>query len=40
LPRFPETNQAVTGLASKRAISKEQAKGLAELFRLPVELFL
>jgi len=31
---------AVAGLASKRAISKDQAKRLAEFFRLPVELFL
>jgi hypothetical protein len=40
LPRSPETNQAVTGPAGKRAISKNQANGLAEFFRLPVELFL
>ena len=40
LPRSPETNQAVTGLAGKRAIDKDQAKGLAEFFRMPVELFL
>jgi len=40
LPRFPQTNQAGTGLAGKRATSKDQAKGLAEFFRLPVELFL
>jgi len=39
-PRSPETNQAGTGLAGKRAISKDQAKGLARFFRVPVELFL
>lgn len=27
-------------VAGKRAISKEQAKGLAEFFHVPVELFL
>ena len=37
LPRSPETNQAVTGLAGKRATSRDQEKGLAEFYRLPVE---
>jgi HTH-type transcriptional regulator/antitoxin HigA len=27
-------------LAGKRAISKDQAKGLAQFFRVPVEVFL
>jgi len=31
---------AVTGLAGKRTISKDQPKGLAQFFRLPEEPFL
>jgi HTH-type transcriptional regulator / antitoxin HigA len=38
-PVLPKSRVSeITG--GKRAISKDQAKGLAELFRVPVELFL